>query len=288
MVQDSRRKGNLSLLQFCVRTDLTDFFIQKRPRNDTLIAGSSPLFSPGGGIATISIQDSRPAIVRAHTLPFRLPSEPSSAGSMYTPPSTAPLTEDSSTSASPASIASLPLFPDSADVEMHDDDISIVGSQSPPSPYITWKRPAKLDPQSLQLHSPRHHVGNGRVPTPRFPTFSSHLISPPASGFLEGAHLTPSAGMPLPSPIKEEEMDAEVAGTQLSRLSMGGDEGMDLDEFESSAVQLPGSLLPRRTRQRSGAITATTPARRLVNGYLDTCEKCRNKVPGHLMHFLPA
>jgi hypothetical protein len=107
----------------------------------------------------------------------------------------------------------------------------------------------------------------------------------------------PPSSMPLPSPIKEEEMDAEVAGTQLSRLSMGGcdnnnSEGMDVDDMGGvagpQAVQPPGSLLPRRTRQRSGAITATTPSRRLVNGYLDSCDKCRNKVPGHLMHFLPA
>jgi hypothetical protein len=43
----------------------------------------------------------------------------------------------------------------------------------------------------------------------------------------------------------------------------------------------------RRGRARSGAITSpVVPNKRIFTGYLPTCEKCRNKVPGHYMHFL--
>ncbi len=86
----------------------------------------------------------------------------------------------------------------------------------------------------------------------------------------------------MPSPIREDAVDA-----QLSKLSVG-DHPMELEEVAlSSPLSDGGGVgLPRVGRARSGAIT--TVNRRIFTGYVADCEKCRNKVPGHYIHFLPS
>jgi hypothetical protein len=85
----------------------------------------------------------------------------------------------------------------------------------------------------------------------------------------------------MPSPIREDAMDA-----QLSKLSVSSDP-MDFEESLASPLSdSGGNGLPRMGRARSGAIT--TVNRRIFTGYVADCEKCRNKVPGHYIHFLPS
>jgi hypothetical protein len=114
----------------------------------------------------------------------------------------------------------------------------------------------------------------------------------------------------MPSPIRE---DVDLAGSHFSKLSVSGQqqqrtpasptsaggEVMALDIPLSPTGSVGGGLLSpplefdeyglpmRKGRARSGAIMSpVVPNKRIFTGYLPTCEKCRNKVPGHYMHFL--
>ncbi|KAF4551053.1 Hypothetical protein D9617_15g044070 [Elsinoe fawcettii] len=92
----------------------------------------------------------------------------------------------------------------------------------------------------------------------------------------------------LPSPIDDDEphTPTTAAGSQLSMLSVND---MDIDSGSITPVRQEsenGSFI-RRQRQRSGAfISPPEAAKRIQFGYRADCEKCRNKVPGHMNHFL--
>jgi hypothetical protein len=154
------------------------------------------------------------------------------------------------------------------------EEISIVGSQSPPSPYQqhTWLRPAKLNSPSVH-----ESFSGGRIPTPIHTTFV--IGAPPRTASAPTFHhqhineARSSMVAPLPSPISEDyvETPTDITSSQLSRLSFNG-EDMEMD-------------IPRTGRARSGAITAEK--KKFVVGYRDDCDKCRAKVPGHWAHFLP-
>jgi hypothetical protein len=202
---------------------------------------------------------------------------------------------------SPASFASLPNFPESNDIDMMADDVSIAGSTSPPSPYnaqfIKPPKPAHLNPTPAA-----EQFNGGRIPTPMFGSFpQQHALRPapiaPPSGFLAAPLRHDHA---IPSPIREDEMDADFAyaGSQLSQLSFI-EEGMDVDDEDVTVSSLsspslprimttnlppPSPTTPRTGRARSGAITER---RRFFMGYREDCEKCRMKVPNHFAHFLP-
>ena len=91
----------------------------------------------------------------------------------------------------------------------------------------------------------------------------------------------------LPSPVDEDEphTPTTAAGSQLSMLSVSD---MEIDGY----VATPGTkelegVAVRKQRQRSGAFISTPEAARKVSmGYRDDCDRCRNKVPGHMNHFL--
>lgn len=95
----------------------------------------------------------------------------------------------------------------------------------------------------------------------------------------------------LPSPVDEDEphTPTTLTGSQLSMLSVSD---MDIDGDGDGDVATPGrhesdSVLVRKQRQRSGAFISTPEAaRKFSMGYRDDCEKCRNRVPGHMNHFL--
>jgi hypothetical protein len=172
-----------------------------------------------------------------------------------------------------------------------DKTVTILASHSPPLSFNQLNRPPKLKQQSLMMpppQSPRSQLSSGRIPTPihhSFPNTPSSLTNTPrlVSPHLPFLYPGHSPNRAMPSPIREDIMD-----NQLSKLSMS--ESMETDDdgalFSPTASESQFGLPPRKGRARSGAIT--TINRRIFTGYLADCEKCRNKVPGHYIHFLPA
>jgi hypothetical protein len=163
----------------------------------------------------------------------------------------------------------------------------------PPPPHFKMPvRPLKLKHDAaagLLPPSPHPTPSTARIPTPIHPYFPS-TPSPHASGlspnvvpaWLLAAGHSPGGHHAMPSPIREDAVDA-----QLSKLSVGDHPMGDADGGD--ALQSPLSDmggLPRTGRARSGAIA--TVNRRIFTGYVADCEKCRNKVPGHYIHFLPS
>jgi hypothetical protein len=230
--------------------------------------------------------DTRPPFARAQTLPFRLPSY----SAPYSPPASA------YSEHSPHSIPS----PASATVDRCRDDDEMMTDAldpAPPPPFKMPVRPLKLKhDMSLFPPSPHPTPSTARIPTPIHPFFPStpspHMsggggypggLSPNVPAWLLAGHSPGGGGHhAMPSPIREDAVDA-----QLSKLSVG-DHPMELEEaaLTSPLSDGGGNGLPRVGRARSGAIT--TVNRRIFTGYVADCEKCRNKVPGHYIHFLPS
>lgn len=73
-----------------------------------------------------------------------------------------------------------------------------------------------------------------------------------------------------------------TAAQDMSRLSVNGD-GMDVENRPPAEIESPTTI--RMGRSRSGALF--TEKKKYHLGYLDGCEKCRARVPGHVSHFLP-
>ncbi len=214
-----------------------------------------------------------------------------------TPPSS-----NGSAATSPAPILS-PL-----DVDMDDSDMDMMHSPLSPT-QARPSRPFRLNPQSLA-----HNPSGGRLPTPIHSSFlpTSRRVSVPvrdglgitdAGSFFGGSfHHPAKARIPscpsvlptsmehsLPSPISEngpETPTTAAAGNQLSQLSMIGEEGMELDMAETSvAVRLPLSQpggIPSPVHEGTGS------KRRFSMGYREDCSRCRERVPGHFSHFIPA
>jgi hypothetical protein len=229
--------------------------------------------------------DTRPPFCRSQTLPFRLPSY----SAPYSPPSSA-YSEHSPHS--PASFTLQP--PDGDDMAMSD----ALDPLPPPPPFKMPVRPLKLTHNAAtgQLPPSPHPTPSltARIPTPIHPFFPStpspHAgsgLSPHAPAWLLAAGHSPGGHHAMPSPIREDAVDA-----QLSKLSVGDHPMADAGDFSlaSPLSDAGGSgangLPPRTGRARSGAIA--TVNRRIFTGYVADCEKCRNKVPGHYIHFLPS
>ncbi|KAF1983693.1 hypothetical protein K402DRAFT_423560 [Aulographum hederae CBS 113979] len=172
--------------------------------------------------------------------------------------------------------------------------------------------------------SPHYQLSGGRMPTPIYNNFPTAMPPPRESrthsdvsaiSIGDPAHLSPAFASrqtcpsmlqmwkrqereeprhSLPfSPISEgaSDMDNSTLWTssQLSRLSVSNDDGMDMDmDMETNEAPAPvdgGPVTPRTGRARSGAFTEK---KRYVFGYREDCEKCRNRVPGHVSHFYRA
>lgn len=95
----------------------------------------------------------------------------------------------------------------------------------------------------------------------------------------------------FPSPISEDgpHTPTTAAGSQLSLLTVT-DIDMDMEPLDApEPPDPPEPVTVRKQRQRSGAFTSPRePTKKLTMGYRDDCEKCRNRVPGHMNHFLGA
>ncbi|OCL06111.1 hypothetical protein AOQ84DRAFT_441043 [Glonium stellatum] len=219
-----------------------------------------------------------------HTLPLR-PSETPPRNFGF-PNAMTPAHSDHSSHNSPVPLFDEVHFPDDqTDVDMEDDDLDIICSQPPDSPLAPFLRPARLNAQLFQEPS-----CGGRIPTPIhgsfYPRLPSRSTSDVSNMDLEDAVVVttsrkqPERDRRMPSPISEDEVDSTtMTESQLSRLSVRGTEGMEMDETARSA-----GPTAKRGRARSGAIT---DKRKFSMGYRDDCDKCKARVPGHYSHFLP-
>lgn len=141
--------------------------------------------------------------------------------------------------------------------------------------------------RSTPLRVPRMALNDqgNRVPTP--------IVAAPTRPQSGSASLPPASRNHLgyamerfPSPISEDEphTPTTAAGSQFSLLTVT-DVDMDLDAERPSDPVEPPTV--RKQRQRSGAFTSPRePTKKFTMGYRDDCDKCRNRVPGHMNHFL--
>ncbi|PNS15827.1 hypothetical protein CAC42_4279 [Sphaceloma murrayae] len=151
--------------------------------------------------------------------------------------------------------------------------ISITQQQSTSHPSIEiLVKPTRPKPCPLQSSS---HMA------------SEHAFRPKAHELIVGSSEKAVTDR-MPSPMEDDEphTPTTAAGSQLSLLSVND---MDVDSGSTTPVRQgaeTGSFI-RKQRQRSGAfISSADVAKRIQFGYRADCEKCRNKVPGHMNHFL--
>lgn len=164
----------------------------------------------------------------------------------------------------------------------------------------------------------RSQLRGERAPTPGLsPKLGQRLLTSHVRSRHPQENLS-SDRLEVPSPIDEDEVPtppsaAEAAGSQLELLSVDDVEmsdqhlptisiqterSMQLDGMDDRPETSNGMLI-RKTRARSGALSASgsplrespgldaafTTKKGFSMGYRADCEKCRQKVPGHMNHF---
>lgn len=141
----------------------------------------------------------------------------------------------------------------------------------------------------------------GRIPTPIYSQFSSHVRSGEKidqsmtlsdSYIYNGAGPTPTRNnRRLPSPISEDE-----AISPSSLIQSLGDVQMEVEELADTIAEEPQAT-PKKGHTRSkhslrnwGGFGSETPGvgirRGFSMGYRSDCEKCRMRVPGHFSHVI--
>jgi len=178
----------------------------------------------------------------------------------------------------------------SSDIDMDtSDDFRMDFSQSPEQ-SSSWTL------RSSPLRNPRMALDDrgSRVPTPIIsvatrpkpvPLQTSDATCGPSLAYFPLRNHLGIATERVPSPISEDEphTPTTVAGSQLSLLTVT-DMDMDMEPPEPPEIE---TVVVRKQRARSGAFTSPRdPSKKLSMGYRDDCEKCRNRVPGHMNHFL--
>ncbi|KAI5197833.1 hypothetical protein AUEXF2481DRAFT_3257 [Aureobasidium subglaciale EXF-2481] len=181
----------------------------------------------------------------------------------------------------------------SADMDMDmRDDFQMECSQSPelPAPWILENTPLRNPRMALDERG-------SRVPTP-IALLTTRPKPTPLQGDTSASNAyvasTMRARLPgsrerFPSPISEDEphTPTTATGSQFSLLTVS-DIDMDAESTPRAAPQTP-EVRVRKQRQRSGAFTSPRDqdtSKKFSMGYRDDCEKCRNRVPGHMNHFL--
>lgn len=205
------------------------------------------------------------------------------------------------------------------DAMSEDEDLASFSQQRAGSP--------DYEPGSLQTPWKARTQAAHRIPTPMIPRPKTS----PIQTHIRRRHPQENIGsdrLDVPSPIDEDEVPtppsaAEAAGSQLELLSVSDVEMQGADPLPQIAVSPsqpppntsqapqysdgPGSMMVRKQRQRSGALsagygspmrdpsamatdsgeasTAGVNKRGISMGYRPDCEKCRLGVPGHLNHF---
>ena len=185
--------------------------------------------------------------------------------------------------------------PSSSDTDMDMDmdtssDSRMLFSQSPEqsTSWLLRNSPIRnprmvLDDRGTRVPTPIFHTATRPQPVPvQMPM--DHLGHPPTPSIAR-SHLTHVTER-FPSPISEDEphTPTTAAGSQLSLLTVT-DVDMTMDPPEPPGQ--PEPMTVRKQRQRSGAFTSPRePSRKFTMGYREDCDKCRNRVPGHMNHFL--
>ena len=171
------------------------------------------------------------------------------------------------------------------------DDSEMRRSQSP-------EQPPSWTIQNTPLRNPRMALDErgSRVPTPTVLLSNRPKANPLQDNNAGSNSYGPSASrrarMPgtrerFPSPISEDECHTPTTatGSQFSLLSVT-DIDMDMESTPRPAPQTP-EVHVRKQRAISGAFTSPRdPSKKFSMGYREDCEKCRNRVPGHMNHFL--
>jgi len=228
------------------------------------------------------------------------------------------------------------LSADEEDVDMMYDDDSDSAAYSQPT---TRTRSPRFSDSPLRAPWKTKAQSGNRIPTPMNPRPKTS----PVQTHVRRRHPQENhAGdrLDVPSPIDEDEVPtppsaAEAAGSQLQLLSVSDVDMQGVehgDEYSQSAEHIPqiagspshsdasqvphspfanapGSMMVRKQRQRSGALSAAgygspmrdassylptanqgdpnaaANKRGISMGYRPDCEKCRLKVPGHMNHF---
>lgn len=179
---------------------------------------------------------------------------------------------------------------DDMDMDMT-DDFRMDLSQSPEQPS-SWML------QNTPLRNPRMALDDrgSRVPTPTVLVSSRPKPTPLQGNTSASSAYVASASMRarlaaskerFPSPISEDEphTPTTVTGSQFSLLTVT-DVDMDAASTPRPAPQTP-ELHVRKQRARSGAFTSPRdPSKKFSMGYREDCDKCRNRIPGHMNHFL--
>ena len=227
-----------------------------------------------------------------------------------------------------------------------EEDIDMMSEDSDSAAY---SQPRARSPgfASSPLRTPwkNHRQSANRVPTPMMPPRPK---TSPIQTHVRRRHPQENIGserLDVPSPIDEDEVPtppsaAEAAGSQLELLTVSDVEMQGVERSDGFASEMdhvpqlalspsqspagqgpsasfanaPGSMMVRKQRQRSGALSAagygspmrgasldgtTMPTistgdsssangnnkRGISMGYRPDCEKCRLKVPGHMNHF---
>lgn len=179
---------------------------------------------------------------------------------------------------------------DDMDMDMTDDS-RMHFSQSPEQPS-SWML------QNTPLRNPRMALDDrgSRVPTPTVLLSTRPKPTPLQGNTSDSSAYGASASMRarlagpkerFPSPISEDEPHTPTTstGSQFSLLTVT-DVDMDAESTPRPAPQTP-EVHVRKQRARSGAFTSPRdPSKKFSMGYRSDCEKCRNRVPGHMNHFL--
>lgn len=225
-----------------------------------------------------------------------------------------------------------------------EDDIDMMSEDSDSAAYSQPRaRSPDFSSSPLRTSWKSRHQSANRIPTPMMPPRSK---TSPIQTHIRRRHPQENIGgerLDVPSPIDEDEVPtppsaAEAAGSQLELLTvsdveMQGVERSDglanevehlpqiaVSQSQNAVSQLPdasfangpGSMMVRKQRQRSGALSAagygspmrgasldgsnmitmsngdpsaSINKRGISMGYRPDCEKCRLKVPGHMNHF---
>ncbi|CAI6340495.1 unnamed protein product [Periconia digitata] len=233
---------------------------------------------------------------------------------------------------SPASIDQDPLIcsPTHQDVDyamqMDEDDLDMVASQPPDTPFMTTNfRPAKLNPDLFGRESPANsqNSSTGRLPTPIYPTFANsgamNGLGYPSSGMAGGMNSSNGyLGIPTPlnPPLMQpppRKMGAQYAAAEQDRsrrMPSPISEDEDIPDTPTAFAQSQMSRLSVTSSacapdhmmdtDSSRAYPPTSPSirgrkrsgaltgsGRFSMGYREDCERCRLRVPGHYSHFLP-
>lgn len=162
-----------------------------------------------------------------------------------------------------------------------------------PTPVMSPKMTNGTLSGHVRARHPQEHASSDRIDVPS-PIDEDEVPTPPSAAEAAGSQLEMLS-------VNDVEMST---GDDLPTITVGSERSMQLDGTESNQFDqiegTPDMTLMRKTRARSGALSAGegspmrdragsgsdgfTSKRGFSMGYRADCEKCQQKVPGHMNH----